>query len=601
MNDLSDDPWFNAGDRPNCVIRVPAKDSYSTNGEKIMGRQSANEGFLRAWFLYSGHKEFFCLTRFRNEAQVFADIGSQIHPNARENGYAFRWFAQMQIHHVAIVGTAFLPGPQVAQMAWIRRRNGICKETDFSLVGMTHTTCELAIQDNLADMLTAPVYEWDAQICPSQSVRTMVARLLDDEATWLAERFTSPKISLPQLPVLPLGVHTRQFDLPEAEHLRWREVWRARWQMTEDEVTVLYMGRLDLQSKVNLFPMFDALERAAMRLAESGSGIRLNLVVAGWFASEWNERVIREGAVQVCPHVRVIFEDGRAPEVREGVWHAVDVFTSLVDNIQETFGLTPIEAMAAGLPVVVTDYDGYKESVREGLDGFKIRTWQPAPGSGLDMVDRHDDMMEHYFTYAGRASWMVGVDIEQATQAYVQLAQSPLMRQTMGAQARQRAMHYEWKSLIPQYQTVFAELAKIRQEKASQVCSSWLSGSGVRFGQRYPRRSDPFHSFSHYPTQLISLDLHIALSTELLRMPFAQWRTQLNLQLSRPVYEHSQEYLNPDVLWSVIEVLNHAQTSLSLAAVMGVLEQSVPRQHLGVRMHRQIGWLIKSGLIQPVV
>ena len=29
---------------PNCVIRVPAKDSYSTAGPTLMGRQSANEG-----------------------------------------------------------------------------------------------------------------------------------------------------------------------------------------------------------------------------------------------------------------------------------------------------------------------------------------------------------------------------------------------------------------------------------------------------------------------------------------------------------------------------------------------------------------------------
>jgi hypothetical protein len=46
-----------------------------------------------------------------------------------------------------------------------------------------------------------------------------------------------------------------------------------------------------------------------------------------------------------CPSVRCLFVDGRDAVARERAWAATDVFTSLVDNFQETFGLTPIEAM----------------------------------------------------------------------------------------------------------------------------------------------------------------------------------------------------------------------------------------------------------------
>ena len=34
----------------------------------------------------------------------------------------------------------------------------------------------------------------------------------------------------------------------------------------------------------------------------------------------------------------------------------------------------PVEAMASGLPVIVSDWDGYKETVRDGVDGFRIPT-----------------------------------------------------------------------------------------------------------------------------------------------------------------------------------------------------------------------------------
>ncbi len=35
-------------------------------------------------------------------------------------------------------------------------------------------------------------------------------------------------------------------------------------------------------------------------------------------------------------------------KIRETAWASADVFCSLSDNIQETFGIVPIEAMAAG-------------------------------------------------------------------------------------------------------------------------------------------------------------------------------------------------------------------------------------------------------------
>ena len=48
---------------------------------------------------------------------------------------------------------------------------------------------------------------------------------------------------------------------------------------------------------------------------------------------------------------------------------------SLSDNFQETFGLTPLEGMASGLPVIVSDWNGYKSTVRNNIDGFKIPTY----------------------------------------------------------------------------------------------------------------------------------------------------------------------------------------------------------------------------------
>ena len=560
----------------NAVIRVPAKDSYSTSGPALMGRQSANEGFLKAWFKHAGHDEFWCMARYLEEAQVFARVGESVHLPPRPT---YRWISQQKIHRVGAIGTVYLPGPQVADIAWVRRRDPQAKSTDFSIVGMTHTSCELSIQDSLADMLISPVYPWDAQICPSVSVQTMVARLLEDERLWLQEHLGATRMPKIQLPVLPLGVDVSQFDVPLEERARRRQYWRQKWSLASDDVCVLYVGRLDLRTKANLFPTFDALQLANQQL-RSQNGPKLILVLAGWFASEWDERVIREAISEACPDVRVVIEDGRPPEARTGVWHAADIFTSLVDNIQETFGLTPIEAMAASLPVVVSDYDGYRESVRDGVDGFRIPSCQPPAGVAIDIVDKHSDRMTGYRDYVSQTSSAIGLDLTQACQAFVRLASDGELRKRLGANGLARArVLYDWTRLIPRYQNLFAELALLRQDATYGL--DWTASS-VAWGQRHPRRSDPYHSFSHYPT--IALDSR----SRLLPGPMYSCDTSvrektLSQMMARPVYQNIQLALQAaDLRRLLCDVGEADQAGLVMPSSDRLLA---------------VGWLIKCGLL----
>ena len=568
---------------PNCVIRVPAKDTYSTDGETLMGRQSANEGFLSAWFRHTNFAEYWCMARFRGEAEVFARLGHRVRESSGAEKPVCRWIRQAQIHRSRMVGTVYLPGPQVADMAWVRRRDPSARASDFSLVGITHTSCELGIQDGLADMLTAPVYEWDAQICPSQSVQTMVKRLLDDEASWLREHLGATRIERPQLPVIPLGIDSSRFQIGETERVHLRSQWRQRWQVAHDEICVLYVGRLDFRTKANLFPTLDALELAAQRL-KARSGPRLVLALSGWFASEWDEQVLRDAITEACPSVRVVIEDGRSGEARRAVWQAADIFTSLVDNVQETFGLTPIEAMAAGLPVVVSDYDGYRESVRQGIDGFRIPTLQPPAGTGTDLIDLHSDQAIGYREYVGRASALIGIDISAAAHAFVSLAHDPSLRSVMGAAGSRRAReNYEWQVLVPRIQQLFVELETIRREASERHSRTSVTPAN-------PRRRDPFYSFSHYPSEASGPSCRIHPGPLLPRDAGAQ-RRAIERHLSRPVYQSLKAELDLDELEQILQAVTRCPDGIRLSDLAGNVAE---RQATLVRC---AGWLLKSGLV----
>jgi hypothetical protein len=194
--------------------------------------------------------------------------------------------------------------------------------------------------------------------------------------------------------------------------------------------------------------------------------------------------------------VRVVTLDGRKAEDRHTAWAAADVFCSLADNIQETFGITPIEAMATGLPVVVSDWDGYKDTVRDGVDGFRIPTTLPQAGLGADLAYRHALEIDTYDMYCGHTCSLVAVDVAAAADAFARLFNSAELRRQMGTAGRQHARElYDWRHIIPQYEALWAQLSEIRLAQGQNLPA---------LAYPWPARMDPFHAFASYPTHTLT-------------------------------------------------------------------------------------------------
>lgn len=223
---------------------------------------------------------------------------------------------------------------------------------------------------------------------------------------------------------------------------------------------------------------------------------KIVLVECGWHANDFIAKAYREAAQLACPSVRVVTLDGRKAQDRQTAWASADVFCSLSDNIQETFGIVPIEAMAAGLPVVVADWDGYKDTVRDGVDGYRIPTLMPAAGLGGDLAQRHALEIDSYDMYCGHACTVVAVDVEATAQAFARLFASSELRQQMGQAGRQRAREvYDWAVIIPQYEALWAQLGELRKAQAPAL---------KPLPHPWPARMDPFHAFAGYPTALLT-------------------------------------------------------------------------------------------------
>ena len=457
-------------------------EAYTTSGPKLMGRNAAGESFLRGFLAHSRTEMFWAQVEKQEHAQAFARS-----VQAAGRSEPVRAVDKNSLGALAQVGTVYYPGPGIGEHAWHRAVTG--GDGGWSLCGITHTTSSAGAMDALATLLTAPVQPWDAVICTSTAVRDNVTRLLQAQADYLVQRLGVQRLVLPQLPVIPLGIHTQDFVYSPAQ----KAAARARVGADAQTQVVLYTGRLSFHAKAHPLAMYQALEKAAATLP---AGQTVVLVECGWHANDFIAQAYREAAQRACPSVRVVTLDGRNAQDRETAWASADVFCSLSDNIQETFGIVPIEAMAAGLPVVVADWDGYKDTVRDGVDGFRVPTLMPGVGLGGDLALRHALEIDTYDMYCGHACSLVAVDVEATTQAFARLFSSPELRQQMGAAGRQRARAgYDWAVIIPQYESLWAQQGELRKTQA---------GALKPLAFPWPARMDPFHAFARYPTMILT-------------------------------------------------------------------------------------------------
>lgn len=456
-------------------------EAYSTSGPQLMGRNAAGESFLRGFLTHSRSTEFWAQVQNAKHAKAFAravQAAGRIEPVKAVDRSSLAALAQ--------VGTVYYPGPGIGEHAWHRTA---CGHGAWSLCGITHTTSSVGAMNALADLITTPVQPWDAVICTSSAVKDNVTRVLQAQADYLQNRLGIQKLVLPQLPVIPLGIHTADFAFTDAQ----KAVARLAIDADEHTLVVLFMGRLSFHAKAHPLAMYQALERAANALPQDQKVV---LIECGWHANEYITKAYADAARAACPSVRVVTLDGRKPEDRETAWASADVFCSLSDNIQETFGIVPIEAMAAGLPVVVSDWDGYKDTVRDGGDGFRISTLMPQAGLGGDLALRHALEIDTYDMYCGHTCSLVAVDVEATALAFQKLFNSPELRKQMGEAGRQRAREvYDWAVIIPQYESLWSHLNELRKAQAPTL---------KPLPHSWPARLDPFHAFASYPTRTLT-------------------------------------------------------------------------------------------------
>ena len=495
-------------------------EGYVLDGPKLMGRQSAGNGFLRAAISaaqqQSEDKSLTAWTPSRSSAEVFGKVVAQFSPSVQAN-----WIQTGQLDQLAAKRALFLPGPGLAEAAKQRLR---ISPAAWSITGATYTLCSHRAMDAIVEIISAPVMPWDALICATSVAQHAVKSLFQLQAEYLAWRFGVTTFTIPQLPIIPFGVHLKDFSFTDSE----KRAARDSLELTEGEVAVLFAGRLSFHAKAHPYPMIAALEQVALRTKK-----QLALVLCGQFPNQAIADAFMQAAANYAPHVRTVWVDGKDPGAYSRAWAACDIFASLSDNLQETFGITPVEAMASGMPVVVADWDGYKDTVVDGVTGYRIPTWMPPPDIGMALAAAFEAGTIDYDRYIGLACMEVSVDNHILINRLAQLIEDPALRERMGTAGRERASKvYEWSVVMDQHLALWSQLEQMRSTAVIEQV-----GLVNRAPKCDPARQDPYRIFASFPTQMIGPQTLVMRSRELWEVP--AWPALV----SDPLFSYAKDFL----------------------------------------------------------
>lgn len=186
-------------------------------------------------------------------------------------------------------------------------------------------------------------------VCASDSQKDLVSKFLKNKKSGIYK--------------CPFPVDPKEFFFDQSA----RDKARKALKLTNDQVIYVYTGRLSLQKKIiDLIIDFSAY----LKISKSNS----YLYLAGEFddlGNPFKGVYSKEGAFYqnynklLCNldedvRSRIKYLGNLSTEELKNLYSTADVFISLSVHNDEDYGMSPAEALCTGLPIILTEWAGYK-------------------------------------------------------------------------------------------------------------------------------------------------------------------------------------------------------------------------------------------------
>jgi glycosyltransferase involved in cell wall biosynthesis len=510
-----------------------------------MGRLVANHDFAKAVLTYGSFDEYVFSNTSVSNLKIFAETVQQWGLSA-ERLSRIRYvdyvglpaLLQKQAFHVFHLGGwgAFMPG-----LHYIRSRYA---SNPWPITAVTMSLNGRDVIDHAVRISHAAMAPCDAIFCISRDGREAMHKLLSGGAAIAGRPFAG------QLEHLPLGIDDALFD-----QVGNRERARARLRIAPDAVVLLVLGRMTPFQKMDLGPLLRTFARQIL----PKSSRPVCLLLAGSASSE-DIRLIKGSIDRYAIEAHVRLQANFPLEQKADVLACADILVSPVDNAQETFGLALIEGMAAGLPIVASRYDGYKDVVDDGVDGFLVDSY----GSPSDPMEEWFDLLDPNISQLFQSQG-VAIDTGQMANRLLQLVGDEPLRKSMGAAGRSKVgREYRLSHIIARYEATWDRLAA----EAAQA------GIVPAATPQNPFNLGPTCLFSHYASHTLCPNQRVMATTA---------------SLDDTPYNETSLILRPVLLQAL---LTRARDGASIEEVVASADAPAAHAWYGLT------WLLKYGLLR---